>query len=199
MARSTRRFNPDGISPPAWGWPGDHRVIQSRRDFPTRVGMARDRLSRISSIDFPTRVGMARDHGGCSGSFPISPPAWGWPARTSLRIQSRRDFPTRVGMARDSSSRQSIADDFPTRVGMARSPDIAGFPHPRGDGPRLECADRFPHPRGDGPTQESLIMPEISPPAWGWPVTLCLAMQSRRDFPTRVGMARGRLLSVSRG
>ena len=31
------------ISPPAWGWPGDRRrKVRSPKDFPTRVGMARN-------------------------------------------------------------------------------------------------------------------------------------------------------------
>ena len=37
---------------------------------------------------------------------------------------------------------------------------------------------------------KSLELAEISPPAWGWPVSPTTAMLSLSDFPTRVGMAR---------
>ena len=71
--------------------------------------------------------------------------------------------------------------DFPTCVGMAR--------HPR----KLDAPSfRFPHLRGDGPSATSRppTSRTISPPAWGWPVTLSERLQSMADFPTCVGMAR---------
>ncbi len=152
------------ISPPAWGWPGSIRQLRhGQTDFPTRVGMARS----------GQKIGAARNrfpHPRGDGPFmlppfqpsnKISPPAWGWPEEEL------------VG--------DSDAEDFPTRVGMARPRRLAG---------RWRC--RFPHPRGDGPNVVNYYCPkpEISPPAWGWPVRMERPHQRPPDFPTRVGMAR---------
>ncbi len=59
-------------------------------------------------------------------------------------------------------------------------------------GPRR--AGRFPHARGDGPKwrNASANWPSISPRAWGWPASLGNLGACLSDFPTRVGMARGR-------
>ncbi len=145
--RHRRSRNPSAvISPPAWGWPEDgRRHRRSRQDFPTRVGMA-----RIYSNSGYVAQGFPHPRGdgpamGCltKGDKKISPPAWGWPARRSTRHKNRCDFPTRVGMARP-------------RLGKQVS------------------HRRFPHPRGDGPPwrKRANLDAWISPPAWGWPVTL---------------------------
>ena len=55
-------------------------------------------------------------------SAQISPPAWGWPGVGLDGAVETEDFPTRVGMARFAEA----------VVQLAR-----GFPHPRGDGPKL--------------------------------------------------------------
>ncbi len=91
----------------------------------------------------------------------ISPPAWGWPGRPLSGDGPGGDFPTRVGMARFRGHCRDVR---------------AGFPHPRGDGPR-------------GFTKH-LIRLRISPPAWGWPVMSKRVPAHHADFPTRVGMAR---------
>ena len=93
----------------------------------------------------------------------ISPPAWGWPGDIEQAESGQTDFPTRVGMAR-----------FIRYLKQT----VAGFPHPRGDGPWIR--DRI-H-----------IIAEISPPAWGWPGAITKHAAEARDFPTRVGMARGK-------
>ena len=91
----------------------------------------------------------------------ISPPAWGWPGQVEIQSGPYMDFPTRVGMAR--------------RVKMDTLHQM-----------------RFPHPRGDGPRTRSMLddPAKISPPAWGWPGSSADFDPIRRDFPTRVGMAR---------
>ena len=50
----------------------------------------------------------------------------------------------------------------------------------------------FPHPRGDGPPVRLVVVAVvmISPPAWGWPVGGNPVDPFTQDFPTRVGMAR---------
>ncbi len=70
------------ISPPAWGWPDRPRREQQRiRDFPTRVGMARNgAMSNAAFTRFPHPRGDGpRGPGAMIGSAKISPPAWGWP------------------------------------------------------------------------------------------------------------------------
>ena len=51
-------------------------------------------------------------------------------------------------------------------------------PHPRGDGPRIQCENGAP--------------PRFSPPAWGWSDISVLARSFRQVLPTRVGMVRSR-------
>ncbi len=154
------------ISPPAWGWPAVEPAARDRHaDFPTRVGMARPpTCSTAHSARFPHPRG-----DGPLGvvvavsEHEISPPAWGWPVRRDADACECGDFPTRVGMARTPSP---------------STPNRSRFPHPRGDGPELPIARRFPT--------------LISPPAWGWPGVILRGIMGRRDFPTRVGMARSR-------
>ena len=49
---------------------------------------------------------------------------------------------------------------------------------------------RIPHTRGDGPLSMEMrrFNAEYSPHAWGWPVVIQRVMETRRVFPTRVGM-----------
>ena len=152
------------ISPHPWGWPV------------TVYG------ARLSTLDFPTPVGMARVCGRCllrcygfphtrgdgpptptltSGAFEISPHPWGWPAGSPSQRNPPMDFPTPVGMAREPR--------WPRRSGH-------GFPHTRGDGPRL--------------LQSTQPQSPISPHPWGWPGSPCQRPPRRHDFPTPVGMAR---------
>ena len=157
------------ISPPAWGWPDFHtNRRQCRRDFPTRVGMARATAGvHPGRIRFPHPRGdgpPTAAHAAPSRS--ISPPAWGWPGASCRSLGTRGDFPTRVGMAR--------------HTGHCRS-HRSGFPHPRGDGPASH------------PTMTRPVL--ISPPAWGWPARIVCNWRFDGDFPTRVGMARA-LVSV---
>ena len=91
----------------------------------------------------------------------ISPPAWGWPAPCRCSLLITTDFPTRVGMARQIPLAPAV---------------MSGFPHPRGDGPL--------------PLLTLLLGRLISPPAWGWPAGRWKDIANRKDFPTRVGMAR---------
>ena len=154
----------ESISPPAWGWPAIGRhVTPNKRDFPTRVGMAR---GRVAIQDGLTRFPHPRGDGPPLGRvkqqvLPISPPAWGWPVRQRRMLMDMPDFPTRVGMAR----------------AVCRSPSFR---------------PRFPHPRGDGPVSSSVSagVIAISPPAWGWPASRRTMGGGPNDFPTRVGMAR---------
>ena len=91
------------ISPPAWGWPAGVVPESGRcRDFPTRVGMARERLDESNPLPgFPHPRGDGPPSQGHSRHRKaISPPAWGWPAAAAAARQSLGDFPTRVGMAR---------------------------------------------------------------------------------------------------
>ncbi len=94
---------PSAISPPAWGWPESwNGNTVYCEDFPTRVGMARkgfpppllrERFPHPRG-DGPNNISLGGDHTW------ISPPAWGWPARTQIPSLTHHDFPTRVGMAR---------------------------------------------------------------------------------------------------
>ena len=133
------------ISPPAWGWPAlADRDEKLGIDFPTRVGMARSaRRGSTSGTRFPHPRGDGPNGGvECHDFMGISPPAWGWPAKTQSLSNFYEDFPTRVGMA---------------RRGLRPKTNSSRFPHPRGDGP---CNfEPVGSPRG------------ISPPAWGWPGT----------------------------
>ena len=154
----------DAFSPPAWGWPGNcRRRLKHRPVFPTRVGMARFLLLYgLFSRCFPH----PRGDGPISWALApntarFSPPAWGWPALARFIHAFRFVFPTRVGMARDS---------LPPPLFRA------GFPHPRGDGPKRK------HRR--------VCHTTFSPPAWGWPAMNNLTRTAGRVFPTRVGMAR---------
>ena len=159
-------MSPERISPPAWGWPAHFPARRTpRKDFPTRVGMARVPMrAENAMIRFPHPRGDGPKARNC---FPvlarISPPAWGWPAFQMSITNLKSDFPTRVGMAR-------------VHAGILAG--ALGFPHPRGDGP--------------GTQRAYMLARQISPPAWGWPGWNYSAPQQRQDFPTRVGMARFR-------
>ena len=79
----------------------------------------------------------------------ISPHAWGWPVCEQPLTVKWLDFPTRVGMALVTAGSVIIGN---------------GFPHTRGDGPKLG------REKADGMT--------ISPHAWGWPA---MAVPLRRN------------------
>ena len=99
------------------------------------------------------------------GWLRFSPPAWGWPVVKIYAKIYNSVFPTRVGMARHRSS-----------------PVLASwcFPHPRGDGPASCCG--------------STSVTVFSPPAWGWPAIRVIGWHGNHVFPTRVGMARRRVV-----
>ncbi len=158
-------LNPiERISPPAWGWPGflDPRLL-ALDDFPTRVGMARGGAGDGRADDgFPHPRGDGPGSSVPKGtSCSISPPAWGWPAQRRDSRPHQPDFPTRVGMA---------------RIRRHRGGSRRRFPHPRGDGPKLNFSKQW--------------LLAISPPAWGWPANAMVRTLLALDFPTRVGMAR---------
>ena len=155
---------PYWMSPPAWGWPDNacghpDEVL----DVPTRVGMARNAdIETVLESGCPHPRGDGPRLGLWSSMVCwMSPPAWGWPAKSTYKITNGNDVPTRVGMAR-SASRPMESQD--------------GCPHPRGDGPKFQ-----------GESQWRFWM---SPPAWGWPARARCRVASPSDVPTRVGMAR---------
>ena len=155
---------PRTFSPPAWGWPARRQSTTPRDSvFPTRVGMARSLAVYHQDYEgFPHPRGDGpRKNTSTRTRLMFSPPAWGWPERSSPNSSSCGVFPTRVGMARNQET------------GIQGR---ACFPHPRGDGPYQPCFRKI------GET--------FSPPAWGWPADSHGPGCERHVFPTRVGMAR---------
>ncbi|MFM2197740.1 MAG: hypothetical protein RLZZ505_1172 [Verrucomicrobiota bacterium] len=152
------------ISPHPWGWPGVATcLLPDPRDFPTPVGMARERCPPgCASYRFPhTRGDGPLVACGRSTRTRISPHPWGWPEITHNPSERQIDFPTPVGMARP----------------------------PPGDHRTFEG---FPHTRGDGPwfIEHGSESSEISPHPWGWPDARGRCETGVWDFPTPVGMAR---------
>ena len=179
------------FSPHAWGWTalrqtcrlvslcfphtrgggplnqcGDRRI---RSVFPTRVGVDRRRISRISSSAAfsPHAWGWTVfRHQLTPGEHTFSPHAWGWTALAALvsswvfRFPHTRGggpakchepnsftwrFPhTRGGGPHLLHSRRRWTPVFPTRVGVDRSRSV-----------HLRAISRFPHTRGGGPTGTS--------------------------------------------
>ncbi len=72
-------------------------------------------------------------------------------------------------------------DVLPTRVGMVRCTRSP-----------LTACSRSPHPRGDGPRCIMVCFPGhvFSPPAWGWSGFRCPSHPETGVLPTRVGMVR---------
>ncbi len=91
----------------------------------------------------------------------FSPPAWGWTVAARIGCSKAAVFLTRVGM-----------DRYDDGKGYRRH----GFPHPRGDGPKL--------------LTESDLCLMFSPPAWGWTDMEIAYVYVSEVFPTRVGMDR---------
>ena len=152
------------ISPPTWGWPVvTNNLCTVNSDFPTHVGMARgSEVVMTGTLGFPHPRGDGPGFDSPkTNKTKISPPTWGWPAVLDALTEIRVDFPTHVGMARSGGSR--IAS-------------LGGFPHPRGDGPRVP-----PYSKSGW---------QISPPTWGWPAAGDRNPETLEDFPTHVGMAR---------
>ena len=98
------------FSPPAWGWSDQRReAAHPHHVLPTRVGMVRPVASRrIVGIcsPHPRGDGPIRAVRGLN-DVPFSPPAWGWSARKTRRLQADAVLPTRVGMVRAPMSPQT--------------------------------------------------------------------------------------------
>ena len=100
-------------------------------------------------------VGVARNPMGPK----FSPHAWGWTVGDEGETRQGRVFPTRVGM---------------DRRGCYQSFIVRGFPHTRGDGPKMAELEK--------------LFGLFSPHAWGWTVGHPSRRRSVPVFPTRVGL-----------
>ena len=89
----------------------------------------------------------------------VSPPTRGWTDMKEAQRQFDMGFPAHAGMDRDSAPRGSGA---------------AGFPRPRGDGPRS--------------TRARFRLSMVSPPTRGWTSRICPNWRVPGGFPAHAGM-----------
>ncbi len=153
----------EAVPPPARGWPrnGPHAGIFPA-GAPARAGMARP---VGSSAAWCRGCPRPRGDGPCrtnrpGPARPVPPPARGWPCHGHRRALPDLGAPARAGMA----PWKGLDGAFRTRC---------------------------PRPRGDGPDQatDDTVLPEVPPPARGWPPARPPRSAPRRGAPARAGMA----------